>query len=107
VKKAVGAILKIAHAEPITEPMLGINDEQGEQQQLITSSKFNLLDPLKVLEIFKRINLQVIYVKNFIILILFQDLPLLMIGADELKHPVNFLTQRIPVPPVCIRPSVK
>lgn len=29
-----------------------------------------------------------------------------MIGADEHKHPVNFLTQRIPVPPVCIRPSV-
>jgi len=29
-----------------------------------------------------------------------------MIGADECKHPLHFLNQRIPVPPVCIRPSV-
>ena len=30
-----------------------------------------------------------------------------MVGSDEqLKHPVNMLLQRIPVPPVCIRPSV-
>lgn len=29
-----------------------------------------------------------------------------MVGADEMKHPVNLLTKKIPVPPVCIRPSV-
>lgn len=29
-----------------------------------------------------------------------------MVGADKCKHPVDMLTTRIAVPPVCIRPSV-
>jgi len=28
-----------------------------------------------------------------------------MVGADSSKHPINMLFTRIPVPPVCIRPS--
>uniref|UniRef100_A0A914IDK2 DNA-directed RNA polymerase subunit n=1 Tax=Globodera rostochiensis TaxID=31243 RepID=A0A914IDK2_GLORO len=104
VKKAVGAILKIAHAEPIGPETVTdfVNAQQrgsgaeGERQrevgQLMGSAKYNLLDPLKVLDIFRKIDAK--------------DIPFLMIGSDECKHPVNFLTQRIPVPPVCIRPSV-
>ncbi|KAL3091836.1 hypothetical protein niasHS_004661 [Heterodera schachtii] len=107
VKKAVGAILKIAHVEPIDAERVadfvnaqqrgGIlggteSERQREVGQLMGTSKYNLLDPLKVLDIFRRIDAK--------------DIPFLMIGADECKHPANFLTQRIPVPPVCIRPSV-
>lgn len=29
-----------------------------------------------------------------------------MVGTDRCKHPVDLLTTRVPVPPVCIRPSV-
>uniref|UniRef100_A0A914M661 DNA-directed RNA polymerase subunit n=1 Tax=Meloidogyne incognita TaxID=6306 RepID=A0A914M661_MELIC len=92
VKKAVGSVLKIAHHEPLSAEILAAVEDRNELQQLLSSSKQNLLDPLKVMEIFKRIDLK--------------DLPLLMIGADECKHPLHFLNQRIPVPPVCIRPSV-
>jgi DNA-directed RNA polymerase III subunit RPC1 len=92
VKKATGAILKIAHHEPLSSETLAAVEDRNELQQLINASKFYLLDPLKVMNIFKKIDLK--------------DLPLLMIGADECKHPIHFLNQRIPVPPVCIRPSV-
>uniref|UniRef100_A0A914M070 DNA-directed RNA polymerase subunit n=1 Tax=Meloidogyne incognita TaxID=6306 RepID=A0A914M070_MELIC len=92
VKKAVGSVLKISHHEPLSAEILAAVEDRNELQQLLSSSKQNLLDPLKVMEIFKRIDLK--------------DLPLLMIGADECKHPLHFLNQRIPVPPVCIRPSV-
>lgn len=29
-----------------------------------------------------------------------------MVGADDSKHPMDLLMTRVPVPPVCIRPSV-
>ena len=64
VKKAVGAILKIAHGEPLAieaaiGPEANGSSGDGEQQQPLTTSKFNLLDPLKVSEIFQQIDLKV------------------------------------------------
>lgn len=61
-KKAQSAILKIAHLEPIA-PVESLSDERSDQQQLIAASKFNLLDPLKVLDIFKRVEIKV-YIKT-------------------------------------------
>lgn len=29
-----------------------------------------------------------------------------MVGADESKQPVDLIMARVPVPPVCIRPSI-
>lgn len=58
-KKTVGAVLKIVHAEPITqENMSDYEDAKAghkELSSLIPSAKFNLLDPIKVLNIFRRI----------------------------------------------------
>lgn len=68
VKKAVGAVLKIAHAEPITQDNMTdfeyARNEHKELNSLIPSSKFNLLDPLKVLNIFRRINDAVRFLKK-------------------------------------------
>lgn len=36
----------------------------------------------------------------------FQDIPVLMVRSGEEKHPNDLLLTRMPVPPVCIRPSV-
>lgn len=59
VKKAVGAVLKIVHAEPITQENMSNFEEaktgHKELGSLIPSAKFNLLDPIKVLNIFRRI----------------------------------------------------
>lgn len=59
VKKAVGAVLKIVHAEPITEEALidfeNVRREHKELSAMIPASKSNLLDPLKVLGIFRKI----------------------------------------------------
>lgn len=69
VKKAVGASLKIVHADPIRDE--NINDfdtarkDLKELNTLISSAKFDLLDPLKVYNIFKRINKMVIINYNF------------------------------------------
>jgi DNA-directed RNA polymerase III subunit RPC1 len=35
-----------------------------------------------------------------------QDIPLLFVQHIGMKHPRDLLLTRIPVPPVCIRPSV-
>lgn len=56
----MGAILKIAHHEPFSAETLTAAEDRNELQQLMSNSKLNLLDPLKVLDIFKRINLKVI-----------------------------------------------
>ncbi|KAI1716490.1 RNA polymerase rpb1, domain 5 domain-containing protein [Ditylenchus destructor] len=96
VKKAVGAVLKIVHGEPVKEDSLYefdvVRREHKELNTLIPSSKFNLMDPLKVLNILRRVA--------------DSDIPLLMVGADENKQPIDLMMVRIPVPPVCIRPSV-
>lgn len=70
-KKAVGAILKIVHAEPLAPDTVAEftaaaalqrasgggaeSDRQRELGQLMSGSKFNLLDPLKVMDVFRRI----------------------------------------------------
>uniref|UniRef100_A0A915D843 DNA-directed RNA polymerase subunit n=1 Tax=Ditylenchus dipsaci TaxID=166011 RepID=A0A915D843_9BILA len=98
VKKAVGAFLKIAHGEPVQESNAhefenARRDHKELNNQLNSaSSKFNLLDPIKVVNILRRI--------------VDSDVPLLMVGADKAKQPADLITTRIPVPPVCIRPSV-
>lgn len=57
VKKAVGAVLKIVHAEPVGEEKdfnIG-NKDAKELGSLVTAIKFNLMDPLRVLNLFKKI----------------------------------------------------
>ncbi|KAH7729808.1 RNA polymerase Rpb1 [Aphelenchoides avenae] len=95
VKKAVGAVLKIAHGEPIKDDYLQEFEnarENKELQNLVPAVKFNLMDPMKVQNLFRRIKQE--------------DVPLLMVRAEEKRHPIDLLMRRIPVPPVCIRPSV-
>uniref|UniRef100_A0A8R1XTF5 DNA-directed RNA polymerase subunit n=3 Tax=Onchocerca TaxID=6281 RepID=A0A8R1XTF5_ONCVO len=97
VKKAVGAVLKIAHAEVI--PADNYSDyiyaaqENKELQNLLPKTKFTLLDPLQVQVLFSKIEKE--------------DIPLLMVrSANTPKHPSDVILTRIPVPPCCIRPSV-
>ncbi|MCP9257334.1 DNA-directed RNA polymerase III subunit RPC1 [Dirofilaria immitis] len=96
-KKAVGAVLKIAHAEVIpadnySEYIYAVQ-ENKELQSLLPKTKFTLLDPLQVQVLFSKIEKE--------------DIPLLMVrSADTPKHPSDVILTRIPVPPCCIRPSV-
>lgn len=97
VKKAVGAVLKIAHAEQIPAEKYPefANAAQGnrELQQLLTKSKFVLLNPLEVQNILSKVKLE--------------DIPILMARSiGGCNHPTDVLFTRIPVPPCCIRPSV-
>ncbi|KAL3989412.1 RNA polymerase Rpb1 domain 5 family protein [Acanthocheilonema viteae] len=97
VKKAVGTVLKIAHAEAISadsysEYVYAVQ-ENKELQNLLPKTKFTLLDPLQVQVLFNKIDRE--------------DIPLLMVrSADTPKHPSDVILTRIPVPPCCIRPSV-
>ncbi|CAD5229444.1 unnamed protein product [Bursaphelenchus okinawaensis] len=94
VKKAVGAVLKIVHAEPIgdeKEFRMGTK-ESKELNSLVAMVKFTLVDPLRVYNIFKKVHVA--------------DIPFLMVQADAIQHPIDLLLTRMPVPPVCIRPSV-
>lgn len=110
VKKGVGAILKIVHGDPIKSDSMNdfenARKDHRELNILIPLSKFDLLDPLKVYNIFNQINKMVINNIVFFALLFFKDIALLMVGSDEAKHPLDLLTTRVPVPPVCIRPSV-
>uniref|UniRef100_A0A0N4Z3L6 DNA-directed RNA polymerase subunit n=1 Tax=Parastrongyloides trichosuri TaxID=131310 RepID=A0A0N4Z3L6_PARTI len=97
VKKAVGAVLKIAHGDPID---LSKNDdfavcvnENKELAAMLPNVKFDLLDPMKVYNILTKIKVQ--------------DYPLLLVRAGGTVHsPKDVIVNRIIVPPVCIRPSV-
>ncbi|CAD5234319.1 unnamed protein product [Bursaphelenchus xylophilus] len=94
VKKAVGAVLKVVHAEPVgdeKEFCMG-NKDTKELNSLVSMVKFNLVDPLRVYNLFKKIQKS--------------DIPFLMVQADAVQHPIDLLLTRMPVPPVCIRPSV-
>ncbi|KAK6046482.1 hypothetical protein COOONC_16013 [Cooperia oncophora] len=55
-------------------------------------SKFTLLNPLRVQKLFNNITAE--------------EIPILMVKSGESKHPNDLLLTRIPVPPVCVRPSV-
>ncbi|CCD66619.1 DNA-directed RNA polymerase subunit [Caenorhabditis elegans] len=96
VKKAVGAVLKIAFASPVSVDELGkfatmfsSNQEVGDH---VRKMKFTLLNPLFVQKLFSNIKEG--------------DIPVLMVRSGEEKHPNDLLLTRMPVPPVCIRPSV-
>ncbi|KAK0401335.1 hypothetical protein QR680_015722 [Steinernema hermaphroditum] len=97
VKKAVGAVLKIAHGEPIpNEQMSGdyalALQKNKDLLSLVPSVKFSLIDPLRALKLFNNVDNE--------------DIPILMCNAGETNHPRDFILTRISVPPVCIRPSV-
>uniref|UniRef100_A0A915ASZ0 DNA-directed RNA polymerase subunit n=2 Tax=Parascaris univalens TaxID=6257 RepID=A0A915ASZ0_PARUN len=97
VKKAVGAVLKIAHMDPIPADKISkfvyAAQENKELNTLLPKVKFSLLNPLEVQKIFSKIRLE--------------DVPLLMIRPfGSHNHPVDVLFTRLPVPPCCIRPSV-
>ncbi|VDM52864.1 unnamed protein product [Angiostrongylus costaricensis] len=96
VKKAVGALLKIVYASSISEDAtryystaLNANSELA---SALLKSKFFLLNPLRVQKLFNSVSQD--------------DIPILMVRSGELKHPNDLLLTRIPVPPVCLRPSV-
>ncbi|CAI5448922.1 unnamed protein product [Caenorhabditis angaria] len=96
VKKAVGAVMKIAFASPVPIDEIGkyatmcaANVEIGD---LLKKMKFTLLNPLYVQKLFANIKEA--------------DIPVLMVRSGEEKHPNDLLLTRLPVPPVCIRPSV-
>ncbi|CAJ0937344.1 unnamed protein product, partial [Mesorhabditis belari] len=94
VKKAVGVPLKIADAldrEDISEYTQVMNASQ-EINKLLPKAKFSQLTPLQVQKIFSRI--------------LPEDIAIIMVRCGQEKHPQDLLLTRIPVPPVCIRPSV-
>lgn len=111
VKKAVGAVLKIAFASPVSVDELGkfatmfsSNQEVGDH---VRKMKFTLLNPLFVQKLFSNIKEGVCC--DFLKIwtgIIFQDIPVLMVRSGEEKHPNDLLLTRMPVPPVCIRPSV-
>ena len=62
-----------------------------ELDSCINNSLVQILNPLDVLELFRAI-------PN-------EELPLLLINPDA-AHPKDLILTRIPVPPLCIRPSV-
>uniref|UniRef100_A0A914UU46 DNA-directed RNA polymerase subunit n=1 Tax=Plectus sambesii TaxID=2011161 RepID=A0A914UU46_9BILA len=98
VKKAVGAVLKIVHANPIGTNSTSIADFVSaiefnkELDSLLGKIKHELFTPLDVLNMFNKIR--------------DEDITVLMVQHEGMKHPRDLLLTRIPVPPVCIRPSV-
>ncbi|KAF7991817.1 hypothetical protein HCN44_010618 [Aphidius gifuensis] len=98
-----GGLLKIAHDKyrskkkdnPIVLKKLAeydnIFDENKEIKQILEKSMVQTLNPLEVEALFKAIPLE--------------DMSLLMIANDA--KPEDLVIRRIPVPPICIRPSVK
>ncbi|CAD6193580.1 unnamed protein product [Caenorhabditis auriculariae] len=96
VKKAVGAVMKIAFQSTVPPSDMGLYSTMcsanAEISMFIGKMKFTLLNPLFVQKLFCNIKEK--------------DIPILMVRSDEQKHPNDLLLTRIPVPPVCIRPSV-
>ncbi|VDO41469.1 unnamed protein product [Haemonchus placei] len=95
-RKATGAVLKIAYSCGISEckmseysAVVGANPAISE---VLSRSKFTLLNPLRVQKLFD--------------IIANEDIPILMLSFGEVKHPKDLLLTRIPVPPACVRPSV-
>jgi hypothetical protein len=65
VKKAVGSVLKIVHAEPITNENEYTSKDNNELNNLLGNVKFTLLDPLRVLNLFNKIKSSVSRVRYF------------------------------------------
>ncbi|VDN54256.1 unnamed protein product [Dracunculus medinensis] len=114
VKKATGAVLKIAHSDTITENRLpeffAAVEENKELHSLLPRIKFDVLDAVHVEDIFSKIRMEVIlfFILKMLIFVIgkIKDISLLMAHDSEMKHPLDLLLTRLPVPPSCIRPSV-
>ncbi|CAJ0572581.1 unnamed protein product, partial [Mesorhabditis spiculigera] len=94
VKKAVGVILKIADTldkENLSEYQHSM-DQNVELGKVLPKAKFAQLTPLHVQKIFSNI--------------MPEDINIIMVRCGQEKSPLDMLLTRIPVPPVCIRPSV-
>lgn len=59
VKKAVGSVLKIVHAEPISSERNEYTSNNNDVNSLLPNVKFNLMDPLRVLNLFNKIKTSV------------------------------------------------
>lgn len=96
VEKAPGSFMKIMHAESSGAETNSVDKDASIDESvpfiIPPNSKYKILDPLHVLNLFKKIR--------------DADIPLLMVQVESEKHPADLLLSRIPVPPVCIRPSV-
>lgn len=71
VKKATGAVLKIAHSDTITENRLpeffAAVEENKELHSLLPRIKFDVLDAVHVQDIFSKIRMEVIFFRNFLL----------------------------------------
>ncbi|KAK5973725.1 DNA-directed RNA polymerase subunit [Trichostrongylus colubriformis] len=96
VKKAMGTVLKIVYAHGVTEDKMRefatATEANSDLSATLFKSKFTLLNPLRVQKLFNNVPTE--------------DIPILMAKSGEKKHPNDLLLTRIPVPPVCVRPSV-
>ncbi|EYB98276.1 hypothetical protein Y032_0132g1690 [Ancylostoma ceylanicum] len=96
VKKAMGTVLKIAYAHTMTEESAreytSATGANADLSAALFKAKFTLLNPLRVQKLFNNIPQE--------------DIPIIMVRSGEAKHPNDLLLTRIPVPPVCVRPSV-
>uniref|UniRef100_A0A183GQP4 DNA-directed RNA polymerase subunit n=1 Tax=Heligmosomoides polygyrus TaxID=6339 RepID=A0A183GQP4_HELPZ len=96
VKKAMGTVLKIVYAHGVSEDQMRDFTTAAEANvdlsSTILKSKFTLLNPLRVQKLFNNVAQE--------------DIPILMVKCGETKHPNDLLLTRLPVPPVCVRPSV-
>lgn len=103
VKKSSAGILKIIHdkyrskkkTDPIVERVLArfneVKESNRELGTMINSALLFDMNPLTVLKLFRRIPEE--------------DVPLL--GMNSVRsRPEDLILTRIPVPPVCIRPSI-
>ncbi|CAF3739658.1 unnamed protein product [Rotaria sp. Silwood1] len=97
------ALLKIAHDKYRTQKrqhntLVDINElfhsarQSNAEVGALISSYTEILNPVRVLELFERIPTE--------------DLPLLLID-ESIIHPRDFILSRILVPPICIRPTVQ
>ncbi|XP_041970102.1 DNA-directed RNA polymerase III subunit RPC1 [Aricia agestis] len=103
VKKSAGGILKIIHdkyrAKKPTDPMVQrvlrdfheAKESNKEIASMINSGLIIDLNPLEVLNLFRRIP--------------DEDVPLLGMNVEQ-SRPEDLILTRLPVPPLCIRPSV-
>nr|CDJ80258.1 RNA polymerase Rpb1 and RNA polymerase domain containing protein [Haemonchus contortus] len=96
VKKAVGTVLKIVYSHGVTDDNMQrfttVTAANEDFSAVLVRSKFTLLNPLRVQKLFNNVSAE--------------DIPILMVKSGERKHPNDLLLTRIPVPPVCVRPSV-
>ncbi|EPB71452.1 RNA polymerase Rpb1, domain 1 [Ancylostoma ceylanicum] len=96
VKKAPGSVLKIAYSHTVTEEnapdYMTATAANSDLSTAIFKTRFTLLNPLRVKKLFDNIPEE--------------DIEIVMARSGEIKHPSDLILTRIPIPPVCVRPSV-